>query len=351
MKKIIFLVILIVLIGGGLIAYKTYDESVNYVANIEDEIKFTVAEGESFNTLLDDLETKALIKNKEVIKLYLKINDINPEVKTGEYTISNRTLSLTELIAILEKGVFKPGIKITIKEGLRSDQIADVLEEELGENSVFSKTEFLAFVNAPNLELLSADNAISLSSFKPAGLNLEGFIFPDTYEFLPEQTTVQILDTIIGNFVAKVSTEFEMANLNLPTAEVGTFYQGLVLASIVEKESSRVDRKEVISSIFHNRLVAGMWLQSDATVNYITKKNDAAVLIEDTLIESPYNTYRVGGLPPTPISNPGIVAIRAALYPDSTTYYFFFHDDSGNSYLSETYDEHLTKLAQIRGFN
>ncbi len=351
MKKFIFLIILIVLIGGGLVAYKTYDESVNYVASIEEPISFSVVEGESFNTLLVELEKLGLVKNEEIIKIYLKINDINPEVKVGDYVIPRGELSLTELITILEKGVFKPGINVTIKEGLRSDQIAKVIVEELGSEAVFSEAEFIAFVNAPNLTLLSPTNAAFLSTHLPTGAILEGFLFPDTYEFLPEFTTIQILDTILGNFILKVTEAFNMDNLALGSMEVNSFYKGLTLAAIVEKEASGVDRKEVISSIFHNRLRVGMRLQSDATVNYVTKKGDAAALIEDTLIQSPYNTYQSDGLPPTPINNPGINSLKAALYPDQTGFFFFFHDDSGNSYLSVTYEEHLNKVREIRGFN
>lgn len=351
MKKFIFLIILIVLIGGGLVAYKTYNESVNYVASIDESISFSVTEGESFNTLLTELEELGLVKNEEIIKIYMKINDINPEVKVGDYVIPRGELSLTELIAILEKGVFKPGIDVTIKEGLRSDQIAKVIVEELGSEAVFSEAEFMAFVNTPDLTLLSVNNAAFLSTYLPTGVILEGFLFPDTYEFLPEFTTIQILDIIIGNFALKVSEAFNMGNLELGSLEVNTFYKALNLASIVEKEASGADRKEIISSIFHNRLKVGMRLQSDATVNYVTKKSDAAPLIEDTLVQSPYNTYQSDGLPPTPINNPGINSIKAALYPDQTGYFFFFHDDSGNSYLSTTYEEHLTKVGQIRGFN
>lgn len=349
MKRIIFFVFLVIIIGGVLVAYKTYDETINYVAEINDPVQFTVVEGDNFTTLLDELQSKGLIKNKQVIQVYLSLNDINPNVKIGTYTIES-DIDLPRLIEILEKGVFKPGVRVTIREGLRSDQIADLLEAELSTSTGYSNGEFVAFVNNPAIELLSEETRLFLSTHLPAGKSLEGFLFPDTYEFSPEQTTMQILNVMLGNFVTKVSADIDFSNIDTGS-QTPTLYSGLTLASIVEKEASGNDKKEVISSVFHNRLRDGMRLESDATVNYVTKKNDAAPLIADTLIESPYNTYRSDGLPPTPINNPGLASIKAALFPDQTGYYFFFHDDAGNSYLSTTYNEHLIKVDQIRGFN
>lgn len=348
MKRIIFLVFLIVVIGGVLVAYKTYDESVNYVARIEEPVVFTVAEGDTFTTLLPVLEEKNLIRNQQIVQIYLKINDINPVVKVGEYTIE-RDISLKDLIDILEKGVFKPGIRITLKEGLRAEEIADTLASKLTDTAVFSKTEFLTFVNNPDITRLSVANSTFLSVHLPAGKPLEGYLFPDTYEFLPEQTTIQILDTIVGNFVTKVSTEIDLDNLNLAQSEVTTLYAAVTLASIIEKEASNNGSQAEISSVFHNRLRDGIRLQSDATVVYFTGRNDFITSIEDTQIDNPYNTYRIDGLTPTPINSPGINAIKSAFYPTTSNYYFFFYDEEGNSYFFETFGEHNQKAQEILG--
>jgi UPF0755 protein len=348
MKKIIFFVFLVVVIGGVLIAYKTYDESIHYVAKINEPVQFTVTEGENFTTLLDDLESKGLIKNKQVIQLYLKINDINPNVKVGEYTIES-DLDLKKLIDILEKGVFKPGIVITLKEGLRADEVAETIVAKLGDNAVFNKGEFLAFVNHPDTTQLNEVNRVFLDKYLPAGKPLEGYLFPDTYEFLPEQTTMQILDTILGNFVTKVNDEIDLENLNLPQSEVTTLYEAVTLASIIEKEASNNGSQAEISSVFHNRLRDGIRLQSDATVVYFTGRNDFITSIEDTQIENPYNTYRIDGLTPTPINSPGINAIKSAFYPTASNFYFFFYDEEGNAYFFETFAEHNQKAQEVLG--
>jgi UPF0755 protein len=348
MKRIIFFIFLVAVIGGVLIAYKTYDDSINYVAKIDEPVTFTVAEGESFTTLLDDLESKGLIKNKQVVQLYLKINDINPNVKVGEYTIES-DLGLQKLIDILEKGVFKPGIVITLKEGLTATEVAETIATKLGDTAVFSKGEFMAFVNHPDTTQLSAENKAFMDIYLPAGKPLEGYLFPDTYEFLPEQTTMQILNTILGNFVTKVNAEIELDNLNLPQSEVTTLYDAVTLASIIEKEASNNGSQAEISSVFHNRLRDGIRLQSDATVVYFTGRNDFITTIEDTQIDNPYNTYRIDGLTPTPINSPGINAIKSAFYPTASNYYFFFYDEEGNAYFFETFAEHNRKAQEVLG--
>ena len=125
----------------------------------------------------------------------------------------------------------------------------------------------------------------------------------------------------------------------------------ITLASIIEREAVISEDRPVIAGVFLKRLDMGMPLQSCATVQYILGEQKPVLSTADTKIQSPYNTYQSDGLPPTPINNPGINSLKAALYPDQTGFFFFFHDDSGNSYLSVTYEEHLNKVREIRGFN
>lgn len=347
MKKFIFLIILVVLIGGGLVAYKTYDEAVHYVANVESPISFSVTEGESFNTLLVDLEEVKLVKNKEIIKLYLKINDINPEVKAGDYLISKGELSLSDLISILEKGVFKPGIKVTLKEGLRMEKVAEAFVEQLGSSAKFDKSEFISFVQSPNRDLLTPTNRAFLEVHLPSGKPLEGFLFPDTYEFLPEQTTIEIINVLVDHFITKINENISLSNLNLTQTEVTTLYEAVILASIIEKEASNNNSQPGISSVFHNRLREGIRLQSDATIVYFTGRDDFITSLADTEIDNPYNTYRIDGLTPTPINSPGINSIKAALYPETSDYYYFFYDKLGIVYYSRTFEEHSAKANEI----
>jgi UPF0755 protein len=147
---------------------------------------------------------------------------------------------------------------------------------------------------------------------------------------------------MVNNFFKRIESIGELSfNPN-----VKNLYEAIVLGSIIEKESSKLDKKENISSVFYNRMKIGMPLQADSTINYITGKKDPGVLTRDTFIDSPYNTYKYTGLPIGPICSPGIESIKAAIYPSNTPYYFFFHDAKGQGYFSVTYAEHQQKLAK-----
>ena len=344
----IIVVLVIILLAVGFIAFNTYNNAIYSPASSSTETStLIVAEGDTLSSIAKTLQDKGLIVNSEILKLYLKINNIDPKIKVGTYTIP-KNKSAIEIIDILEKGVLNPGIRVTLKEGLRHEQIADTISTALGDVAIFNKDEFNDLVENPDSHTFAVDISTFLNIYKPTGLRLEGFLYPDTYEFTTEMTTQEITEKLLENFITKVNANIDLNNLNLKQTQITSLYQAMTLGSIIEKEASSSDDRAEISGIFNNRLEAGMLLQSDATVNYITGKNDAGVDTADTEIDSPYNTYKYTGLPPTPIDNPRIESIVAALYPNKTVYYYFFHAD-GQTYFSETFEEHQQKACQIRG--
>jgi UPF0755 protein len=237
-----------------------------------------------------------------------------------------------------------PETKVTFLEGWTNAEIGAYLEK----NGVVKAGVFLALT-----ENFDASAYTALSG-KPKNAGLQGFIFPDTY-FIPQSapSSANISEIIIkkalNNFTTKFTTEMQAQ----AEAKGMSIFQILTLASIIEKETGRAaitpeqkqsldDERKIISGIFYNRLKDGVPLQSDATVNFVTKKNLASPDITDTEVDSPYNTYKYAGLPPGPICNPSLSSILAALYPTASDFMYFLHDQkTGQVYYAKTYEEHL----------
>ncbi len=349
--KVLFIIVLfffMICVVGVLYAKNWYDGAI-YDSNLGEGKVFdiTVTEGETFMTVAKRMEQVGLIKSQNAVKLYLQLKSIEPNIKVGTYKIPSDK-NVPEIIAILEAGVFKPGIRITIKEGLRAFEIAELLQENLGNDSRFVKADFDYIVKNPDNYEFSPKVQSFLDTYKPAGKPLEGFLYPDTYEFDPEWTAVQVADKILVSFVEKVEDNIDLEALALALEQnnITNFYDALILGSIVEREASGKDDKKEISGVFHNRLANDISLGADSTISYITGQTSENL---NTNLDSPYNSYKNLGLPPTPIANPGIDAILSAFYPNNTEYLFFFHDDEGNTYYSKTDAEHGSKVCEIRG--
>lgn len=347
MKKLLtFILVLIILAGvAGFIAYSWYNGIANSPAsNSSETVEISVTEGDNLNTISKTLEDEGLIKSELALKIYLRINDLSPNIKVGNYSIP-KNLTMNELIIQLEQGVFKSAVFVLLREALRPDEAADAIElavQDLGDEVAFSKVEYLDINNNPWNYTFSTDAQTFLDTYKPDNKPLIGFLFPDTYSLDSDTTALMLINTQIENLIKRL--EENNVNLEDTTPETPTFYDVLTLASIIDKESAGADDRQLISSVFHNRIADGMPLQSDATINFFTRRPDPRATIEETLIDNPYNLYKYAGLTPTPINNPGVKSIYAALYPKDSSYYFFRHDTAANIYFSETYEEHQNSI-------
>ncbi len=231
-------------------------------------------------------------------------------------------------------------------EGWNARQIAAYLNYDQDRTQlphILNEADFLAAqqkFDTTNYPLLAG---------KPKTAGLEGFLFPDSYRFYesalnpasssPEQISNLIIKKMLDNFSQKFTSEMQVQ----ATKQNLSIYKIITLASIIEKETgASLTEKKIIAGIFYNRLKVGMPLQSDATVNYVTKKNEAMPSEADTKTDSPYNTYKYAGLPPGPIANPSLNAIIAALYPSESDYMYFLHDQkTGQAIYAKTFDEHI----------
>ncbi len=244
-----------------------------------------------------------------------------------------------------------PEVRVTVIEGWTLEDIGSSLANEKaieGKPYIASKEEFLAATNNFNVTDYPILNTI------PKGASLEGFIFPDTY-FLPEKaptsTTLSnmLISKALNNFENKFTREMETQSQKNGLS----VYETVILASIVERETGRnavsaeqkaklLEERKIVAGIFYNRLAIHMALGSDATINYITKKNTPQASSQDLEIKSPYNTYKNAGLPPGPIGSPSLSSLLAVLYPTKTDYFYFLHKQpSGEVVYSKTFEEHI----------
>ena len=306
-----------------------------YNRNNRDDIVIDIPTGSTLNQVTDILKENNLIKNKTLFKLYVRISNNTSKLKSGKY-LFNQTYSNNEIIQDLCEGkIYNDGIKITIPEGSTSFEIVDILvKNKLGDEDVYEE-----LINNPNefkdkFEFLNDEKIVSL----------EGFLYPSTYYFNKDQSEKDILNHMLEIFNSKYSDKLKERQKELNKS----LYEVINLAAIVEKEAVLDEDRPIIASVFYNRIKIGMPLQSDATIQYIFEERKKSITYEDLKIDSPYNTYKVNGLPPTPIANPGIKSIEAVLYPANTEYlYFVATIDGGNNY-SKTYEEHIKNVEQYR---
>ncbi len=289
------------------------------------EFTVKIPRGVGLKSVGQDLYENKMIKSSLVFYVYSRFS--KPKIKAGVYNIDN-SLSVKEIISVIETGK-QAQIVVSIPEGLTMRRIGEVLESK----DVVSKDEFL--VACKNPDLLKKYNLENIESF-------EGFLFPDTYYFTPSMNADDVVSFMVDNFFNKISTIKDFEGL---TTE--KLYYVLRLASIVEREYRVKEEAPLIASVFSNRLRRTIGLYSCATVEYIIteiqgRPHPDVITYKDLKIESPYNTYVHAGLPPTPISNPGMVALSAAVNPPKTSYYFFRLVDAqkGTHYFSSDFDEH-----------
>lgn len=294
------------------------------VDNKAQELVFVIKRGESTRSIVKDLKAQNLIRSSEYAFLYSKVNKL--VYKAGSYLISP-SMNTNDILNFLVEGK-EISIKITIPEGLSLGKTAKLIEK----NGIVSANEFIQ----------AASNASILESYGLLGNTAEGFLYPDTYYLSPSLEATEIVSLMIANFFKKNK------QLKDFPSDPKVLHKLITLASIVEREYRLSSEAPLIASVFTNRLAIGMGLQSCATVEYIIteiqgKPHPDRLLLEDLEIKSDYNTYLWAGLPPGPISNPGKIAIEAALHPAQSNYLYFrlTNPEIGSHTFSHSLDEHV----------
>lgn len=211
------------------------------------------------------------------------------------------------------------------------------MAQVLSQAGVVDQTAFLDVVETADLATITPGKTYSWLSDKPKSASLEGYLFPDTYRFFEDSTPEQVVAKLLENFNAKFSDSLRTSL----TSQGRDVYETVILASIVERELQTDADRAKAADIFLRRIEAGIPLQSDATVNYVTGKSALQPTYDDLQIDSPYNTYKYPGLPPGPIGNPGLSALRAAVNPEANPYYYFLTGTDGKTHFAKTLEEHV----------
>lgn len=347
-RRIVFILALLIIIGGllgGRAVYKYINEALQPVdPNSEEIIDVEVPIGSGLTSIAEMLEEKGLIRNAKIFKYYAKFNN-EAQFQAGSYGLT-KAMTLDELIESLKTGkVYRtPVFTMTVPEGLTLDQIAKVVEKRAG----IPAEKFLEYVNNEQTiaDLMGKYPKILTEEMLADDVRhpLEGYLYPATYPFYEEKPSVEtVVTTMLDATSANITPYFAYLESNGRSV-----HWLLTFASLLEREATATTDREVIASVFYNRLDKGMMLQTDPTVLYALGKHKDRVLFSDLEVDDPYNTYKYVGLPPGPIANSGKSSIEAVVDPAITEYFYFLADKEGKNYFAKTYEEHLANIAEHR---
>lgn len=325
-----FLILLVMIVG----IYFYYKSVVNHPFRDKGkEIEIIVNNGDSLYKVLNSLDNKKEIKNLILIKTYIKRNNLNTTIKPGNYQI-NSNVTLKELMIDLNKGIFNKNlVRVTIPEGYDIEKIALLLEEK----DIIKKEEFLQSCREFPLPYY-------IKNTGNRKYDLEGYLFPDTYELVKGMHGKDIIDIMYNRFNRSIN---ELRNkYSIDDNKIDTI---ITLASMVEREAERDEERGKVASVFYNRINRGMKMESCATVLYALGKHKDKLYYSDLKVKSPYNTYIIKGFPPGPICSPGISSIKAAINPDKTNYLYFVSYNNGTHFFTRDYKEFLKVKKETQG--
>ncbi len=289
-------------------------------------VEMTITPGRSVTDISEELENKKVIICSPCFRAYIGLLGCSSKLRAGDYTFESG-LTAQDVVDKLLKGDFMT-YRFTIPEGWTLKEIAADVKK-------------LPFVKGDAVEETFNELGSDKTFIEELGIgwsvdNLEGYLFPSTYDVYKMQGPKNIIERMVGEFKKQFSDPIieKSKQVDLTPAEIVT------LASIIEKESSLPEERPLVASVFYNRLEKGMLIQSDPTVIYGLKDFDGNIRKKDLSDPHPYNTYVHAGLPPGPICNPGSGSIKATLNPATTDYYFFVSKNDGSHYFSKDYSEH-----------
>jgi len=311
---------------------QTYKPVCPGICSGQPPIAIKIEKGMGVKEISSLLSQQRLIRSKFWFEVYVWAKKQELRMQAGSYEL-NIKQNVPEIVSTITGGKGKKDEKqITFPEGFTLAQIRERLLAQ-------------GFPIAENLDREKiADYQVQykLLAEAPSEVSLEGFLFPDTYRFKNDAEKKDIIKKLLDNFDKKLTPDLR-EQISQQNKKI---YDIIILASIIQQEAINDEDMPLIAGVFTNRLKIGMALESDATINYITGKKDRQPLYEDLKVKSPYNTYQNRGLPPTPICNPGLAAIEAAINPAVTDYLYFLHPLDGATVFSKTLDEHNRNKAK-----
>ena len=323
-EQITAILLVLITIISGIIFYVEYQLGpMDYFSS--QTVELEVSPGSSVIQIAKKLESSGLIRQSKYFTGLTRLMGVEGKLQAGYYSFTT-DMSVKDIIKKMAAGRVAT-TKLTIPEGLTIEEMAPVIEEETG----IEAEDFLQAAKSYNPE------------FTPENANVdypvEGFLFPDTYQVPLNVDAEKLVEIMVDRFKNIVGLDSHVVD-----GRELSIYQIVTIASLLEEEAKLdVDRPKM-SGVIYNRLDQGMRLQLCASVLYVMGVKKERLSLSDTKIPSPYNTYQNDGLPPGPISNPGLESIEAALNPADNDYLFYFSMPDGTTYYSENYKEHQRKV-------
>ncbi len=327
MKKFFYFSLLIGVIGLTWL-YSSYSTGLRYTKDplSTNRVSIVIPEGSSAKAIGNILHKKELIKSPYIFEFYLKQKDIGSQLKAGRFVLQENN-NLEEIVAHIIEGKTEE-YAVTLLEGWTIKEIAQHLEAE----ELTTEENFLACIEFCEFDY----------DFLPEG-NLEGYLYPDTYFVAAESYSDE---RFIGRLINTLNSKLSNEDWAAIEASDKSFHEIMTMASIVEREERNNSQLATVAGVLWNRFDDGIGLGADATVLYALGRTSGGLTYQDLQVDSPYNTRKYRGLPPTPIANPGINSIKAALYPNETSYYYYLHDPSGKIHYGTTLEEHNRNKAK-----
>ena len=335
----VFISIFIIRVGNDVFAFVKSDEAIDV----------TIPEDATVSDIAEILHDNGIISFPGIFKIYSNLKHEEGPFVAGEYTVSP-SMSYDDLRYAFKEQVVTGTVWITIPEGYTCDEIIDLMVE----NGIGTRERYIDVINNYDFDYWFIDELEKNPPKDGRVYRLEGYLFPDTYEFYKASSE----EKVIGRLLARFNEVF-VEDYRTKAEELGfTVDEILIIASLVEKEAGGAGDFMYVSSVFHNRLRNSTYyprLESDATTVYAiqaaTGVRPDKITPEDNKFEHPYNTYINPGLTPGPITNPSASAIRYALYPAKTDYYYFITDNAGKVYYATGKTEHEKNIALVKQIN
>lgn len=331
MKKLLWLVLILAVVGAGVAWWGYGALSAPYRGFTGEEIFVEIPQGAGVSGIASRLAAAGVVPNGLIFRIAARLSGDERKLQAGEYRFAEAA-SPAEVVARLARGDVYAHI-VTFREGLTMWEMADVFAA----SGIGTAAEFLT----------EARNEARIKSLDPRASSLEGYLFPDTYK-MPRATGAKgTVDAMVAGFLRVFGADLraEAAARGLSTHEAVT------IASIVEKETAQAQERPLVSAVYQNRLRINMPLQCDPTVIYalqLARRWNGNLTRDDLQLNSPYNTYRFPGLPPGPIASPGRASLEAAVRPDAAPYLYFVSKNDGSHAFAETLDEHNRNVQQYQ---
>lgn len=338
MKKIVLAVLIVMLLLGAGFMF-SFMQLISKPSVLDHAVVITIPEGSSVVEMGDQLRQAGIIPSTWAFRGFALVSGVYSTLPSGKFRFSPGS-TIRSVVHDLASGQAKQELSVTLLEGWTISDMATYLSDTV---NLYSKKSVGVAFHATDSRIPLPEKTYAFLSSKPVDLDLEGYLFPDTYRLFLDSEPKDLLEKMLDNFDQKVTPELRQAF----TDQGLTLHQAVTFASLLEAEAQSSEDKKMVAGVLYNRLKAGMALQLDTTVIYATGMPGNQLTEKHLQTESPYNTYLHPGLPIGPICNPGLTALEAVAYPTPNDNLYFITDKDGKVYYSLTYEEHLAKKQQL----